>query len=49
MHEDSIIDRSIAAILAGSGLPLERRAEVADERAMRSGPSVAYRFDAWAS
>ena len=31
MHESSIIDRRIAAILTGSGLPLERRAEVADE------------------
>ena len=31
MPEDSIIDRRIAAILSGSGLPLERRAEVADE------------------
>lgn len=34
MHEDSIIDSRIAAILTGSGLPLERRVEVADE--MRS-------------
>ena len=31
MHEHSSIDRRIAAILTGSGLPLERRAEVADE------------------
>ena len=31
MPEDSIIDSRIAAILNGSGLPLERRVEVADE------------------
>lgn len=46
MHEDSIIDRWVGSCLAGSGLPVERRAEVADELRSHLEQLVAGKRDA---
>jgi hypothetical protein len=46
MHEDSIIERWIGSCLAGSGLPVERRAEVADELRSHLEQLVAAKRDA---